>query len=117
LNLKGAWMKTRVFPLGLAAVVMAAHFLRSGNLLLMLLCLAAPGLLLIKKRWALWVLQALTILAAAIWILALNEIIQVRIFEGRSWTASALILGVVAILTLFSGWRLHSPQVKAHYPA
>jgi len=81
----------------------------------MLLCLASPFLLLIKKRWVLRTLQILTVVSALIWIYALYVIIQERIFEGRSWTASAIILGVVAIFSLFSGWLLNSPKVKDNY--
>jgi len=110
-------MKSRLIPLILAAVVLAAHFLRSSSLVPMLLCLAAPFLLLIKKRWVLRTLQALTVVSALIWMVALSGIIQERIFEGRSWTASALILGVVAVFTLFSGWLLNSPKIKDNYPA
>ncbi|MCX6064238.1 MAG: hypothetical protein NT121_00550 [Chloroflexi bacterium] len=109
-------MKLRIVPLILSAVVMAAHFLRSNSLLQVLLCLALPFLLLIKKRWSLRVVQTLTVLFALLWLGALNEIIQVRILESRSWTASAIILGVVAVFSLFSGWLLNSPKVKDNYP-
>jgi hypothetical protein len=108
-------MKSRLVPLGLSAVLMAAHFLRSFDLIPMLFCLAAPFLLLIKKRWVLRFLQALTVVSALIWLYALYGIIQERIFEGRSWTASAIILGVVAVFSLFSGWLLNSPKIKDNY--
>jgi hypothetical protein len=110
-------MKLRYIPIILAAVVMAAHFLRSYNILPMLLSLLAPFLLLIKKRWSLVTLQLLTIPAAFIWLLTLYGIIQQRIFEGRSWTASAIILGVVTVFTLWAAWLLNSPKIKEQYPA
>jgi hypothetical protein len=109
-------MKSRLIPLILSAVLLAAHFLRSFNLIPMLFCLFTPFLLLIKKRWVLYVLQSLTVVSALIWMVALYVIIQERISEGRSWTASAIILGVVAAFTLFSGWLLNSPKVKDNYP-
>jgi ABC-type transport system involved in cytochrome c biogenesis permease subunit len=108
-------MKSRLIPLILSAVLIAAHFLRSFDLIPMLLCLAAPFLLLIKKRWVLPVLQVLTVVSALIWMYALYGIIQERIFEGRSWIASAIILGVVAAFSLFSGWLLNSPKVRDNY--
>ena len=82
----------------------------------MLVCLAAPFILFIKKRWNLLTVQALTVVAAVIWLFTLNDIIQQRIFEGRSWTASATILGVVAGYTLLTVWLLNSPVVKEKYP-
>lgn len=109
-------MKSRLIPLILSAVVMAAHFLRSFDLIPMLFCLLAPFLLLIKKRWVLYVLQSLTVVSTLVWMYTLYGIIQERILEGRSWTASAVILGVVAIFTLFSGWLLNSPKVEDNYP-
>jgi hypothetical protein len=81
----------------------------------MILCLLAPFLLLIKKRWSLLTLQLLTIPAALIWLFILSVIIQERIFEQRSWTASAIILGVVALFTLWAGWLLNSPAVQERY--
>lgn len=110
-------MKLRYLPIILAAVLMAAHFLRSFSLVPMAICLLAPFLLLIKKRWSLLTLQFLTIPAAIIWMITLYGIIQERSFEHRSWTASAVILGVVAFFTLLAGWLLNSPEVKEHYPS
>jgi hypothetical protein len=109
-------MKLRILPIIIAAVLMATHFLRSFSLVPMAVCLLAPLLLLIKKRWSLITLQVLTIPAALIWLMTLYGIIQERVFEGRSWTASAIILGLVALFTLFAGWLLNSLQIKERYP-
>ena len=109
-------MKLRITLLALSAILIAAHFLRTFSILPMLICLAAPFLLFIKKRWSLLTVQALTVVAAVIWLFTLNDIIQQRIFEGRSWTASAIILGAVAGYTLLTGWLLNSPIVKEKYP-
>jgi hypothetical protein len=108
-------MKLRYVPVILAAILMAAHFLRSFSLVPMAICLLAPFLLLIRKRWSLITLQVLTIPAALIWLTTLYGIIQERVFEGRSWTASAVILGVVALFTLFAGWLLNAPRIKERY--
>ncbi len=110
-------MKLRSLPIILAAVLLAAHFLRSYSLLPMLLSLLAPFLLLIKRRWSLVTLQLLTLPAVCIWLITLYGLIQQRVFEGRSWTASAIILGTVILFTLFAGWLLNSPQVKDRYRA
>ena len=109
-------MKLRISLLAFAALLIAAHFLRISSFLPMLICLAAPFILLIKKRWSVLVIQAFTVIAAAIWMLTLYGIIQQRLLEGRSWTASAIILGVVAGYTLLTGWLLNSPIVKEQYP-
>jgi len=108
-------MKLRITLLALAAILIAAHFLRSYAIIPMLICLAAPFILLIKNRWSLITVQALTIAAAVIWLSTLNGIIQQRVLEGRSWTASAIILGIVTGYTLLTGWLLNSPAVKEKY--
>ena len=105
-------MKFRILPLILSVLLIAAHFFRSYNLLPMIFCLAAPFLLLIKRRWSLIVVQSLTLVSAFIWLTALYGIIQERMMMGRSWLASAIILGLVAIFTLYSGWLLDAPQIK-----
>ena len=109
-------MKLRITLLAFAAILTAAHFLRAFSIIPMLICLAAPFLLFIKKRWSLVTVQALTVIAAIIWLFTLNGIVQQRIFEGRSWTVSAIILGVVTGYTLLTGWLLNSPSVKENYP-
>jgi len=115
-RIKGRKMKLRISLLALSAILVAAHFLRYGELIPVLLCLAAPFLLLIKKRWALVAVQLLTVVAAIVWMFALYDIIQQRIFEGDSWAAAAIILGSVAGYTLLTGWLLESPLVKGKYP-
>ena len=109
-------MKLRITLLALSAILLAAHFLRASTPIPLLICFAAPFLLAIKKRWSLRTIQALTILGAMIWLFTLSDIIQQRVFEGRSWTVSAIILCVVAGYTLLTGWLLESPIVKEKYP-
>ena len=108
-------MKLRILPLILSAVLIAAHFLRSYSLQQVFVCLAAPCLLLIKRRWGVVLLQSLSVVSALIWLFALNGIIQERIMEDRSWIASAIILGLVTLFTLYAGWLLNSPQIKNNY--
>jgi hypothetical protein len=69
-------MKLRITLLALASILLAAHFLRTFSIIPMLICLASPFLLLIKKRWSLRTVQALTVVAAIIWLFTLQGIIQ-----------------------------------------
>ena len=109
-------MKLRISLLALAAILIAAHFLRTFKIIPMLICFGAPFILFIKKRWSLLTIQALTVAAAVIWLFTLYGIIQERLLEDRSWAASGIILGVVAGYTLLTGWLLNSPVVKEKYP-
>ncbi len=102
-------------PLALSALLMAAHFLRAGALLPLLISLAAPFLLLTRRRWSLRLVQALSLLGALIWLDTLRQIIRWRQALGQPWTTSALILGLVAAFTLLAAALLERPAARRHF--
>jgi len=99
-----------------AALLLGAHFLRAGNLALVALCLAAPLLFFWRQRWSLILLQLLAYCAAAIWIAAAVQLVQMREQLGQPWTVAAIILGSVALLTLLAGLLLNSRAIRERYP-
>jgi len=99
-----------------AALLIAAHFLRDGNIVAVAFCLAAPLLFFYRRWWVLVVLQLMAYGAAATWIVTLLRIVELRQVTGRSWTAAGLILGGVALLTLLAGVLLNSRAFRARYP-
>lgn len=99
----------------MAALLLSAHFLRQGNLGLTGVCLLAPLLLLVKKRWSLLVLQGLAYLGALIWLRTAIILIQQRLALGEPWFRIALILGAVALLTVVAGLLLNTAAVRAKY--
>ena len=109
-------MTWRISVYTAAAFLFAAHFLRDGNFIPVALCLCAPLLFLYRRWWVLIVLQLMAYGAAATWIITLLRIVELRRITGRSWTAAALILGGVALLTLFAGVLLNSPAFRERYP-
>lgn len=108
-------MLARISLYVLAALLLGAHFLRSGNLLLMLLCLAAPLLFLHRRRWSLIALQILAYAGALIWLWVTVELVISRQQSGRPWTLGAAILGAVAVFTLASGLLLNSANLRKRY--
>ena len=99
----------------LTALLVAAHFLRAGNITLVIVCLAAPSLLLIKQRWSLIVLQLLAYAGAVIWLITLVQLVSERIAVGRSWGGVVVILGTTALVAVITGLLLNSPGFKARY--
>jgi hypothetical protein len=99
-----------------AALLLGAHFLRLGNLVLVALCLCAPLLFLHRKRRVLIVLQLLAYGAAATWIVAAVSLVESRLQSGQPWTLAAIILGGVALFTLLAGLLLNSRVVRERYP-
>lgn len=99
-----------------AALLLSAHFLRAGNLLMMALCAAAPLLFLWRRRGSLVLLQILAYGAAATWIVVAARLAQVRQQTGQAWTAALIILGMVALFTVLAGLLLNSRAIRERYP-
>jgi len=108
-------MGLRIALYTVAALLLGAHFLRAGNLLMMALCLATPLLFFWRQRWSLIFLQLLAYGAAATWITVAAQLVQLRQQTGRSWTAAAIILGAVALLNLLAGLLLNSRTMRERY--
>ncbi|MBI5921461.1 MAG: hypothetical protein HY847_07390 [Betaproteobacteria bacterium] len=96
-------MRMRISLYVFAAVLIAAHFLRAGNVLVAALCLAAPLLFLLHRPWILPLLQALAYGAAACWLWTAWELVIVRRSANQPWMLAAAILLAVAALSALSG--------------
>jgi hypothetical protein len=108
-------MFVRVIPLLLTSLLLAAHFLRDGNLVLTLICVLIPLLLLIKKRWSWLVVQLFAYVGAVIWLYTTVAMVQQRIFWGMPWVRLVMILGGVALFTAWAGFLLNSSRIKEIY--
>lgn len=109
-------MIARISLYVVAAVLIAAHFLRVGNLIGVALCLAAPLLFLLRRRWSLLALQWLAYVAAAVWLATAWQIVDMRLAFGAPWLRSLIILAAVAGVTVLAGGLLSSNSLKARYP-
>ena len=93
----------------LSFLVLAAHFLRGGHPLLVLVLLAAPLLLLVRETWAVRALQAALLLGALEWIRTLVNLASARLDAGEPFLRMAVILGVVAAVAVLSALGLTRP--------
>ena len=105
----------RIVLVIIAALLIAAHFLRAMDMPMVALSLAAPLLLLWRRRWSLIALQLMAYLAAWSWIDTALGLIAMREQLGRPWTAAAIILGAVALFTALSGLLLNSRSMRERY--
>lgn len=87
----------RLLPTVLSALLLAAHFLRSGNMVLVVGCAAFPLVLLIRKPWALHATQAYLVFAAVTWGWTAFQIAERRIAAVQPWGRMVLILGAVSL--------------------
>lgn len=109
-------MKLRISLFVVAALLLGAHFLRTGRLGLVALCLATPLLFLYRKRWSLILLQFMAYCAAASWIDAAIQLVGMRQSSGRPWLLAAVILGTVAAFTFLAGLLLNARAIRERYP-
>lgn len=94
----------------LAFLILAAHFLRGGAMLPVLLCLAACPLCLVRTPAVRRTLQVCLGLGALLWVLRLIELPAARNAAGAPWIRMALILGGVACFTAASAFALEGAQ-------
>ncbi len=108
-------MIMRTLPAILSCLLLGAHFLRYGNLVGVGVCLLLPATLLIRNPWGIRILQAFMGISAVIWVQTTVQIVRMRIFQGRPWGRTVLILGIVTVFTIFSGFLLQSKMIQERY--
>lgn len=108
-------MTVRITLYIIVALLIAAHFLRIGNMVAVALCLATPLLFLVRRAWSLWALQALAYVATLIWLITAWQIAATRIAFGAPWLSAAAILVVVAAVSALAGILLRSRTMQLRY--
>ncbi len=109
-------MKLRIIAVILTYITLAAHFSRADILPLSILCLGIPFLLLIKKRWSLITIQVLCYCGAIEWIRATVVMVQGRMNNNEDWTRLIIILSVVILFTVWTGFSLNNTTIRKRYP-
>lgn len=99
----------------IAALLIAAHFLRVGNWLGVALCLATPLLFFVRQRWSLLLLEGLAYVGAMIWLWTGWQIAAERSSYGEPWMRALLILAAVAAVSALAGALLRSKAMRPRY--
>lgn len=105
----------RLLPVVISIFLLAAHFLRAGQTLLMITLLCLLLVLFVRKHWVPWLMQLVLLLGAIEWVHTLFGVAQMRIEFGIPWTRMAIILGAVALVTLLSGLVFKSRALRLRY--
>jgi ABC-type phosphate transport system permease subunit len=100
----------------LSALLIAAHFLRSGQIVLATFCLLAPLLFLYRRRASLIALQMFSGMAVVIWLYTAGRLVMVRMAQGQSWKTAATLLVTVALASLVATLLLNGESIRAKYP-
>jgi hypothetical protein len=102
-------------PVVLSLMVLAAHFLRGGHLLTVVLLLMLLGLLALRRRWVPRLVQVALLLGAAEWLRTLAELVTWRARAGQPASRLVLILGTVAVVTGLSALVFGSARLRNWY--
>ena len=103
----------RRLPALLALLLLGAHFLRFGQIPLVLLSLVLLVPLFVPRPWAQALARWALVLGVLVWLWTLVGDVRQRLAFGEPWLRLALILGAVALFTGWSAWLLRSRRAKA----
>lgn len=111
-----------MFPLALtlstlSLLVLAAHFLRYGDLVQCVAMLVIAGMLLfVRRRWVLVGAQVVLVLAAIKWVFVTNDLVSARVAVGGEAGRLAAILWTVVAVNVLAALALGTRAVTARYP-
>ena len=105
-----------MIPAALSALLLAAHFLRGGQLPLVAVSLLLIPFVVIPRRWAVRIVQTSLVLGSLAWLLTLVQLVQQRQEAGQPWLRLAIILGSVMLFTALSALLLEAPPIRRRCP-
>lgn len=105
----------QLLPVGLSALVLAAHFFRSGNVPLLLASLAMICLMFVRRSWAARVIQLGLLFGTIEWVRTLMLLIATRKELGQPYTRLGVILGAVAAVTAASALVFRTRRLRRRF--
>ena len=105
----------QLLPVVLSLLVLGAHFLRAGNLVMLLGVLVVLGLLFVRRPWAARVVQVTLLLGTLEWLRTLFTFAALRMQVGEPVTRMVLILCSVAAVSLLSAWLMQIGALRRLY--
>ena len=99
----------------IASWLLAAHFLRTGDLIPTAMCLATPLLFFVRRGWSLLALQLLAYAAAVIWLATAWQLVAMRQVFGQPWWRGAAILIAVAAFSVLVGLLMRGRALQESY--
>ena len=96
----------RAIPASLAALLLGAHFLRTGNMIVVALCVVVGIAAFIPVPAIRWAVRILLALGALEWLMTAGELLRFRMATGEPWIRMIAIMAAVALFTAFASWFL-----------
>ena len=95
--------------------MLAAHFLRAGNIFLVAAAILLPFGLFIRKAFMVRIVQIALIFGAIEWMRTTFLLVTLRIQNNLPWARLVVILGLVVFFTLASTLVFLSKTLKRRY--
>ena len=105
----------QITPIFLSLFLVGAHFLRSGSIVLSLLCFFLIMLLFIREPLVARIIQFAMLCTTIEWLHTAYTMISSRIDGGQPWLRLAVILGCVALLSFSSMFLFFTQSLKKMY--
>lgn len=104
-----------LIPVFMSLLLLAAHFLRYGNILFMALSLLVIPLLAIRKKWVVLLFRILLFLGTIEWVRTIWTLAAIRMEFGKPYLRMAIILGGVALFTVLSVFVFNSRRLRNRF--
>lgn len=104
-----------LIPAVLSVLVLAAHFLRAGQLAVVVVLVAILPLLGLRRRWVPRLFQLVLGLGALEWLRTLLALRSMRLALGQPHARMAAILAAVALFALLSAALFELAPVRRWY--
>ena len=105
----------QLFVVIFSLLLLGAHFLRGGHLLVVVVILGMMVLLAVRRPWTAWTVQTVLALGALEWVRTLVGIAGVRAQAGEPVLRLVIILGAVVTLTILAALTFQSRSLRRVY--
>jgi len=105
----------QLVPIILSLVVLGAHFLRGGHVVLVAAILVVIGALFVRRPWAARTAQTTLGLGALVWLQTLFQLATTRMQAGEPVKRLVIILSSVTAVTLLSALVFQSATLRRRY--
>lgn len=105
----------RLLPVILSMMLLGAHYYRAGFIPLVVIIFASLFLLLIRQPWVVRVIQVELVIGGIEWVRTTFNLVMMRQSMNMPWIRLAIILGGVALFTVFSLLVFRSVSLKKRY--
>jgi hypothetical protein len=99
----------------ISLLLLAAHFLRAGQSVLMLLALLGCLFLIVPRAWAAHLIRLALIVGAMVWLHVLVSMATIRWTMDQPFLRLSVILSCVLVITIGSVFVFAHPRVKRFY--